>query len=143
LADRGKRQASGLTSLIIVACATLTGAGYMWHEHAGDTVYTPPRQSFADTAYVVLAYQKPPERAVTAEAPAPISSLKSGTVVKLIGATQHAYRGECPCPYNLDADGRSCGDKNMWSMGKGARSTPLVCYTADITPLLAMQAGLP
>jgi hypothetical protein len=40
------------------------------------------------------------------------------------------YRGSCPCPYNVDRAGRSCGRRSAYSKPGGA--SPL-CYSQDIT----------
>jgi len=42
-----------------------------------------------------------------------------------------SYRGNCPCPYNTDKAGRSCGKRSAYSRPGGA--SPL-CYDKDVTP---------
>lgn len=41
------------------------------------------------------------------------------------------YRGSCPCPYNSDKAGRSCGSRSAYSRPGG--KSPL-CFASDITP---------
>jgi hypothetical protein len=41
-----------------------------------------------------------------------------------------AYKGSCPCPYNADKAGRSCGARSAYSKPGGA--SPL-CYEKDVT----------
>jgi hypothetical protein len=41
-----------------------------------------------------------------------------------------SYRGSCPCPYNTDRAGRSCGRRSAYSRPGGA--SPL-CYPQDVT----------
>jgi hypothetical protein len=40
------------------------------------------------------------------------------------------YSGNCPCPYNRDRAGRSCGRRSAYSRPGGA--APL-CYERDVT----------
>lgn len=40
------------------------------------------------------------------------------------------FVGNCPCPWNNDAAGRSCGARSAWSRPGG--ESPL-CYRSDIT----------
>jgi len=42
-----------------------------------------------------------------------------------------SYAGSCPCPYNRDRAGRSCGKRSAYSKPGGASP---VCYEADVTP---------
>lgn len=48
----------------------------------------------------------------------------------LIGESIASYPGSCPCPYNTDRAGRSCGRRSAYSKPGGY--SPL-CYPADIT----------
>ena len=41
-----------------------------------------------------------------------------------------AYKGSCPCPYNTDKAGKSCGTRSAYSKPGGA--SPL-CYEKDFT----------
>jgi len=40
------------------------------------------------------------------------------------------YSGSCPCPYNRDRAGRSCGRRSAYSRPGGASP---VCYEDDVT----------
>ena len=48
----------------------------------------------------------------------------------LIAQSLGSYRGNCPCPYNTDSAGRSCGRRSAYSR-PGGRS-PL-CYRSDVS----------
>ena len=49
---------------------------------------------------------------------------------RLIRESIAAYSGNCPCPYNTDRAGRSCGRRSAWSRAGG--HAPL-CYADDIS----------
>ena len=49
---------------------------------------------------------------------------------ELIARSIAGYSGSCPCPYNTDRAGRSCGRRSAYSKPGGA--APL-CYPADVT----------
>jgi len=70
--------------------------------------------------------------AVLAFATAWAQSKKTDSQIKqdMIAASIAAYRGSCPCPYNRDRAGRSCGKRSAYSRPGGA--SPL-CYENDIT----------
>lgn len=46
------------------------------------------------------------------------------------------YPGNCPCPYNYDKAGNSCGGRSAWSRPGGYR--PL-CYSSDISASMVIQ----
>lgn len=48
----------------------------------------------------------------------------------IIAESLSHYRGNCPCPYNVDRAGRSCGRRSAYSRPGGA--SPL-CYPDDVT----------
>jgi hypothetical protein len=48
----------------------------------------------------------------------------------LIDESIAAYAGNCPCPYNTDRRGRSCGRRSAYSREGG--ESPL-CYPKDVT----------
>jgi hypothetical protein len=48
----------------------------------------------------------------------------------LIDESIAAYSGNCPCPYNRDSRGRSCGRRSAYSREGG--ESPL-CYAKDVT----------
>jgi hypothetical protein len=41
-----------------------------------------------------------------------------------------SYPGNCPCPYNVDRAGRSCGRRSAYSRPGGYAP---ICYDADVT----------
>jgi hypothetical protein len=47
------------------------------------------------------------------------------------------YPGNCPCPYNKDRAGRSCGKRSAYSKPGG--HSPL-CYPSDVTPEMIASA---
>ena len=54
----------------------------------------------------------------------------------LIRQSISRYSGSCPCPYNTDRAGRSCGRRSAYSRPGGA--SPL-CYASDVTPAMVAQ----
>src|SRR5688500_510714 len=40
------------------------------------------------------------------------------------------YSGNCPCPYNVDRGGRTCGGRSAWRRRGG--ETP-ICYASEVT----------
>ena len=48
----------------------------------------------------------------------------------LIGQNLAQYSGNCPCPYNVDRAGRSCGKRSAYSKPGGY--APL-CFPSDVT----------
>jgi hypothetical protein len=46
------------------------------------------------------------------------------------------YSGSCPCPYNRDRAGRSCGRRSAYSRPGGA--APL-CYAEDVTAKMVAE----
>lgn len=57
---------------------------------------------------------------------------KSDAEIKqeIIADSISSYRGSCPCPYNIDRAGRSCGLRSAYSRPGGASPT---CYPADVS----------
>ncbi len=49
---------------------------------------------------------------------------------KIVKASIAAYPGNCPCPYNSDRAGRSCGRRSAYNRAGGY--APL-CYASDIS----------
>lgn len=43
------------------------------------------------------------------------------------------YPGNCPCPYNTDRAGRSCGRRSAYSKPGGYQP---ICYPDDVTPTM-------
>ena len=64
----------------------------------------------------------------TAKSPARLTDAQIKQAI--IKASIAGYAGSCPCPYNTDRAGRSCGRRSAYSRPGGA--APL-CYVADVT----------
>lgn len=47
-----------------------------------------------------------------------------------------AYPGNCPCPYNSDRAGRSCGRRSAYSRPGGYSP---ICYDSDVTDAMIQQ----
>lgn len=63
--------------------------------------------------------------------PAPAPSFNRGEIVQqIIERSLRSYSGNCPCPYNRMANGRSCGGNSAYSK-PGGRSP--ICYPEQIT----------
>jgi len=55
---------------------------------------------------------------------------------QLIRGSIASYSGNCPCPYNTDRAGRSCGRRSAYSRPGGRQ--PL-CYESDVTKQMVDQ----
>jgi hypothetical protein len=55
---------------------------------------------------------------------------RSAVVRAIIAESIASYPGNCPCPYNTDRAGRTCGRRSAWSKAGGY--APL-CYESDVT----------
>lgn len=49
---------------------------------------------------------------------------------KIVRASIENYPGNCPCPYNTDRAGRSCGRRSAYSRPGGYSPK---CYPSDVT----------
>lgn len=104
-------------------------------------------RSFASQAAMLAEFNKATEPTAPVEktAPTPIPSPAASTsaqtqrgVAKTDAAIKQEvikqsigkYSGSCPCPYNADRAGRSCGARSAYSRPGGA--APL-CYETDVT----------
>jgi hypothetical protein len=54
----------------------------------------------------------------------------------LIRDSLAGYRGNCPCPYNVNRAGKPCGPSSAYSKPGG--QSPL-CYERDVTPAMVEQ----
>jgi hypothetical protein len=64
-------------------------------------------------------------------APAEAQRLSDAAVKqRIIKASIAAYPGNCPCPYNSDRAGRSCGRRSAWSREGGYAPK---CYASDVS----------
>lgn len=65
-------------------------------------------------------------------------SLSSGAYARSEGEIKKAiiqqsvqsYPGNCPCPYNRDKAGRSCGKRSAYSRAGGYS---VICYPSDVS----------
>ena len=48
----------------------------------------------------------------------------------IIKESIESYPGSCPCPYNTDRAGRSCGKRSAYSRAGGYDT---ICYQTDVT----------
>jgi hypothetical protein len=67
-----------------------------------------------------------PTAAQTFNCQIPVPTLKD----RLIAESIARYPGNCACPYNRDARGRSCGKRSAWNKPDGY--SPL-CFPEDVT----------
>ena len=49
---------------------------------------------------------------------------------KIVRASVSAYSGSCPCPYNTDRAGRSCGRRSAYSRPGGYSPK---CFASDVS----------
>jgi hypothetical protein len=63
---------------------------------------------------------------------------KSDAEIKqeIINESIASYRGNCPCPYNVDRAGRRCGKRSAYSRPGGASP---ICYASDVTPKMVEE----
>jgi len=47
-----------------------------------------------------------------------------------------AYPGTCPCPYNVDRRGHSCGRRSAYSRPGGYAP---ICYATQVTPAMIVE----
>jgi hypothetical protein len=55
---------------------------------------------------------------------------------QIIRQSLGAYPGNCPCPYNTDRAGRSCGKRSAYSRPGGRQP---ICYETDVTKEMLEQ----
>ena len=93
---------------------------------------TPTVSPPAQRQVIPAPYPEPapmPKREVEPTRPPGLSD--AAIVALIIKASLASYPGNCPCPYNSDRAGRSCGGRSAYSR-PGGRS-PL-CFPHDVTP---------
>jgi len=54
----------------------------------------------------------------------------------LIQQSLASYPGNCPCPYNVDRRGHSCGRRSAYSRRGGYAP---ICYASDVTPAMVRE----
>jgi hypothetical protein len=57
---------------------------------------------------------------------------------KIIQNSINSYSGNCPCPYSLMRNGRSCGRRSAYSKPGG--ESP-ICYESDVTEEMVREYG--
>ncbi len=57
--------------------------------------------------------------------------LSAGQVAALIAHSRAEFTGECPCPYDVDKSGRSCGKRSAYS---STSTSTVLCYPKDLLP---------
>lgn len=62
--------------------------------------------------------------------PAPAKMTDSQVRQRIIQQSIDSYPGNCPCPYNSDRTGRSCGGRSAYSRAGGYAPK---CYAADVS----------
>jgi hypothetical protein len=68
---------------------------------------------------------------ILAQTPKPTKGKTDNQIKQeIISQSIGSYSGSCPCPYNRDRAGRSCGRRSAYSRPSGA--SPL-CYPQDVT----------
>jgi hypothetical protein len=60
---------------------------------------------------------------------APTAETASPEALAAISASVAAYKGKCPCPYTVKANGNPCGRVSAWSKPGGQA---VVCFPADV-----------
>jgi hypothetical protein len=50
---------------------------------------------------------------------------------KIVQESINSYPGNCPCPYNTDRAGRSCGRRSAYTRPGGYAPK---CYASDVSP---------
>lgn len=86
------------------------------------------REGWASAKYLseTAAIPEPAQRAaLVATAPD-----REAIAQRIIERSIASYSGSCPCPYNADRAGRSCGGRSAYSRPGGAE---LICYVGDVT----------
>jgi hypothetical protein len=74
-----------------------------------------------------------PQRRDSAQAKSTQSKfeLSASQVAALIAHSRAEFSGECPCPYDLDKSGRSCGKRSAYS---STGASTVLCYPKDVLP---------
>jgi hypothetical protein len=57
--------------------------------------------------------------------------LSASQVEALIAHSRAEFSGECPCPYDVDNSGRSCGKRSAYSR---TGASTVLCYPKDVVP---------
>lgn len=55
------------------------------------------------------------------------SRAREALIRRMINESRASYRGTCPCPYDLSADGTECGKRSAYNLGERIK-----CYPSDL-----------
>lgn len=55
---------------------------------------------------------------------------------KIIQESIDEYEGNCPCPYNVAANGSECGERSAYSRQGGEEP---ICYPRDVSPQMIRE----
>ena len=132
--------AAGLM-LFLGACSTAEQAASTATDQTGSVPSASTEQSAEPTIVTAsdLVEQKSapepvaPQTRDSAEAKSTHSGfeLSASQVAALIAHSRAEFSGECPCPYDLDKSGRSCGKRSAY-IRTGAST--VLCYPKDVLP---------
>jgi len=53
---------------------------------------------------------------------------RDAVIHRIIEESRAAYRGACPCPYDLSRDGKECGARSAYMKAGGIK-----CFPRDVT----------
>ena len=127
--------------LLLGACSTGEQVAPTASEQAGFVPSAPP-DSPADPPIVTAGDLVEQKRAPEPAAPPRQDSAKAkpsqsgfelsaGQVAALIAHSRAEFTGECPCPYDVDKSGRSCGKRSAYS---STSTSTVLCYPKDLLP---------
>ena len=97
-----------------------------------------PSTAPAPAAPPAIAPQPLMQQRAQAPAPQPVpqvtpkkpSADRQTIIQQIINQSLASYPGNCPCPYNSDRAGRSCGRRSAYSRPGGYSP---ICYATDVT----------
>jgi hypothetical protein len=83
-------------------------------------------------ALAVALFMVPLWAAQAAKSEKSAKSAKTDAAIsqEIVRSSIASYSGSCPCPYNTDRAGRSCGRRSAYGRPGGASP---ICYSSDIT----------
>jgi len=90
------------------------------------------RRNSVAPALVVALFMVPLWAAQAPKSEKSAKSAKTDAAIaqEIISSSIASYSGSCPCPYNTDRAGRSCGRRSAYSRPGGASP---ICYSNDVT----------
>lgn len=87
---------------------------------------SPKKYAFALLLMSLGAFPALSQAQRQSQAPAAPRQIKQ----QIIDESIAAYPGNCPCPYNVMRNGRSCGGRSAWSRQGGHAP---ICYEREVT----------